>query len=222
MIKPRRLLVAVAIGLFLAATAGCSSRQRSYSGFLGEYPPFRKGPEGGADLVYIREGTDFKKYTKVMVDHVVFWLKKDADYRGIHPDEMAELSNAFHRALVEALGNAYPLVDEPGPDVFRLRIAVTDVVASKPGVDSVSTIMPVGLAITTIKKGSSGKSAGVGEASMEAEILDSLTGERLAAAIDTKAGGKLEGMTKWGPAEGAFRFWAGRLRKWLDEQNGFK
>lgn len=217
-----RLLFVVVIAFSLAAT-GCGKRQTAtYSGFMGEYPIFKEGPEEGAELVYIKEGVDFTKYRKVLMDHVVIWFKKGADYEGIHTDELVEMSGAFHKAVVEALGDAYPLVEETGPDVLRLRLAITDVVASKPGMNTVTTILPIGLAISTIKKGSSGKHTNVGEASMEAEILDSLTNERLAAAIDTKSGGKLEGMTKWGAAEGAFRFWAGRLRKWLDDQHGVK
>jgi hypothetical protein len=103
---------------------------------------------------------------------------------------------------------------------MRLRIAVTDVVASKPGMGAISTVMPIGLALSTIKKGVTGTHTGVGQASIEVEILDSMTNERIAAAIDTRPGGKIEGFTKWGAVKGAFEFWAKRLRLWLDETHG--
>jgi len=150
---------------------------------------------------------------------VVLFFEDDADYKGIHPEELAKMSNAFHKAITDNLEGAYPLVAEPGPDVMRLRFAITDVVASKPGMGTVATVMPVGLALSAVRKGVTGKHTGVGQASIEVEILDSLTNERIGAAIDTKPGGKMEGFSKWRAVEGAFEFWAKRLRIWLDEMH---
>ena len=55
---------------------------------------------------------------------------------------------------------------------------------------------------------------------MEAELLDSQTNARVGAAIDERAGKKLKGVTKWGATKAAFKFWAERLRTWLDEIHG--
>jgi len=91
--------------------------------------------------------------------------------------------------------------------------------------NTISTILPVGLAISTIKKGATGVHANVGQASIEAELMDSQTNERLGAAIDTKVAEKyklIEGMSKWGHVKDAFKFWANRLRIVLDEAHGKK
>jgi hypothetical protein len=210
----------VIICFALTVAIGCATKQVRHSGFLENYPEFKSGPKGGADLVYLKEGVDFRVYNKIMMDHVVFFFSDESRYKGIHPDELKELSDIFHNAVVESLGDAYPLVDEPGPDVMRLRIAITDVVANKPGMGAISTVMPIGLALSTIKKGVTGTHTGVGRASIEVEILDSMTNERIGAAIDTRPGGKIEGFTKWGAVKGAFKFWAKRLRTWLDETHG--
>ena len=204
----------------LTVAIGCTTKQVRHSGFLENYPEFKSGPKGGADLVYLKEGVDFRVYNKIMMDHVVFYFSDDSRYKGIHPEELSEFSETFHNAVVESLGDAYPLVDEPGPDVMRLRIAITDVVANKPGMGAISTVMPIGLALSTIKKGVTGTHTGVGRASIEVEILDSVTNERIGAAIDMRPGGKIEGFTKWGAVKGAFKFWAKRLRTWLDETHG--
>ncbi len=210
----------VIICFALTVAIGCTTKQVRRSGFLENYPEFKSGPTGGADFVYMKEGVDFSVYNKIMMDHVVLYFKDDAKYKGIHPEELNEMSNEFHKAIADNLEGAYPLVDKPGPDVMRLRIAVTDVVANKPGMGTISTVMPIGLALSTIKKGVTGRHTGVGQASIEAEILDSMTNERIAAAIDTRPGGKIEGFTKWGAVKGAFKFWAKRLRTWLDETHG--
>ncbi len=75
-----------------------------------------------------------------MMDHVVLYFKDDAKYKGIHPEELNEMSDAFHKAIADNLEGAYPLVVEPGSDVMRLRFAITDVVASKPGMGTIATV----------------------------------------------------------------------------------
>ncbi len=212
----------ILICFVLAISTGCTSKQIKHSGFMESYPEFRPGPNGGADFVYTREGVDFSVYHNIMMDHVVFYFRDDSKNKEIHPDELSELSEIFHKAVVESLGDAYPLVNKPGTDVMRLRIAITDVDASNPGMGAVSTVMPVGLALSIVKKGVTGKHTGVGSASIEVEILDSITNERIGAAIDTRPGGKIESFSKWGAVEGAFEFWAKRLRTWLDETHGRK
>jgi Protein of unknown function (DUF3313) len=208
----------VILGLVFILTVGCV-QQSQYSGFLKDYPQFSPGKKG-VDNVYVEEGVDFTKYNKIMMDQVVFYFKKDAEYQGIHPDELVTISEAFHKAMAEALGNDYPLVGEPGPGVLRLRTAITDVEASNPGMSIISTVVPIGLALSTIKKATTGEHTGVGKASLEVEMLDSSTNERIGAAVDTKEGSKLSGVTKWGSVNEAFEFWAKRLRAWLDEIHG--
>jgi hypothetical protein len=155
----------------------------------------------------------------------VFFFRDDAKYQGIHPEELQKLSRAFHREMTYALrsGGAYPAAEEPAPDVLRIRFAITDVAPSKPNLNMLTAVMPVGRAVSTIKKATTGAHTGVGQASMEAELLDSMTNERIGAAVDTKAAEKSklgEGLKKWGHAQDAFKFWAKRLRKWLDEVHG--
>jgi hypothetical protein len=215
-----KIIFILAISIVLAMTFGCATQKTARSGFLESYPAFEPGPKGGADFVYLKKDVDFTSYDKVMMDHVVFYFSEDAKYKGIHADEMKELADSFHKAFAEALANAYPLVDKPGTGVMRIRTAITDLVPSKPGLSGVTTVVPIGLAIDLVKSGAGGGHTGVGQASMEVEFLDSMTNERIAAAVDTKPGDKLEGLTKWGAAKGAFEFWAKRLRTYLDQIHG--
>ncbi len=209
----QRTFLIVMICFTLAITAGCGSRVK-YSGFLQDYPDFKPGHD--VDLSYVKENVDFK-YNKVMIDHVVFYFSKDAKYRGIHAGELQELADAFHKAMTGALNDGYPLVTEPGPDVLRIRCAITDVVATRQFWNTATTVTSKGV---TIKRSMSDDYNPVGGASMEIDLLDSQSGERIAAAIDTKMAEEYEvvkGLKKWGHAENTFNFWAKRLRWWLDE-----
>jgi hypothetical protein len=221
-----RIIFVLIAGVAFMMTSGCAGKEvkYTYSGFLTDYPRFKAGVEGRVNFVYFKEGVDFSKYNKVMMDHVVFYFKKDSKYEGIHPDVLSELAEAFHESVFEALQGAYPVVDSPGPDVMRIRVAITDVVPSKPGVNLVTTAMPGGFAVKAIKKAATGSHSFVGNTAMEAEILDSLTNERIAAAIDSRGKGDkfrvTEGLSKWGDVKDVFKFWAKRLKLWLDETHG--
>jgi len=212
----QRTFLIVMICFTLAITEGCGSRVK-HSGFLKDYPDFKPGR--GVDLSYVKENVDLK-YNKVMMDQVVFYFSKDAKYRGIHAGELQELADAFHKAMTGALNDGYPLVTEPGPDVLRVRCAITDVVATRQFWNTATTVTSKGV---TIKRSMSEDYNPVGGASMEIEMLDSQSGERIAAAIDTKVAEEYEvvkGLKKWGHAENTFNFWAKRLRGWLDEVHG--
>ena len=207
--------------------AGCSKKQAvKQSGFLNNYADLQKGREGGVNKVFFKEGVDFKKYNKIMLDHVVFFFSDDSKYKGIHADVLKELSEAFHTAAAETLGDAYPLVDKPGPDVMRIRIAITDVVPSKPGLNIVTAVMPGGFGVKAIQKATTGAHSFIGNTAMEAEVLDSLTNTQIAMAMDSRGKGDktkfTEGMTKWGDVKDVFKFWAMRLKIWLDETHGKK
>ena len=200
---------------------GCAAAPKgSPSGFLKDYPQFQPGPTDGADKVYTKPGMDLKKYHRVMLDEVQFFLKKDAESQGLQASELKELSDTFSRAVFEALGTAYPLVTEPGDDVLRIRVAITDIELSNPAASGITTVLPVGLAISVAKKATTGSHTGVGGASMEVEFLDSMTSQRLAAAIDTFNGSKMSGFSKLAATKEAFEFWAKRLRVTLDMAHG--
>lgn len=211
-------LITILVGFFLI---GCAAAPKGTpSGFLKTYPQFQPGPSEGIDRIYTKPGMDLKRYRRVMLDEAQFFLKKDAASQGLQASELKELSDAFHRAIFEALGTAYPLVTEPGNDVLRIRLAITDIQTSNPAMTGITTVLPVGLAVSVVNKATTGGHTGVGGASMEVEFLDSMTSDRLAAGIDTFDGSKMSGLTKLGATKEAFEFWAKRLRVTLDKAHG--
>lgn len=203
--------------------AGCAAQQlRSYemSGFLGNYANFKPGGEGQPNLVYLNPGRDLKKYSKVLINHVVVYFNPESKNREIDPVQLNELTEYFHKALVGALKDRYTIVDRPGEGVLRIRTAITDVEPGKPVAGAATTIVPVGATVSVIKKATTGSNMAVGRASMEIELVDSLSGVRLAAAVDRREGGKKVVSGKWSAIQEAFEYWAQKLRAWLDKETG--
>lgn len=185
-----------------------------FSGFLGgpsTYEQLTPGPKDGAKLLWVKPGVDFTKYKKFMVDSVIFYLADEADHKGIDPQEMKELADAFNKELVAAFKGKYPIVAEPGPDVARIRIAITNIKPSKPGVSTITSIVPVGLGISLVKKGATGGWLGAGGTGAELGVLDSTTDAGILMAVDQQKAAFTERFSKYGSAHDAFKHWSERI-----------
>ncbi len=202
----KKMFVLIMGMMFLASCATTAPRN---TGFLGEYyKNLMPAPEGGiAKMRWMKPGVDFAKYKKVMVDYVVFSLAEDSQYKAISGDEMKELGDAASLALVNAIKKKDQVVAEPGPDVWRLRIAIVGLKQSNPAISAVTTVIPVGLGISVIKKGAVGAWSGAGATQAEAMLLDSSTNEVLAVGYLEYTAGFTERFTKWGSVEDAFKYW---------------
>ena len=113
----------------------------------------------------------------------------------------------MHHAAVEAIEKAgYKIAYHRESGVARIRIALTDVYKTN-------------LVVSAIPTSRIATGAGTGGASMEAEIIDSMTGEQLGAIVQGQGGSRipLTGMSDWGGAEHAMDEWAKRLTKRLQE-----
>ena len=218
-------ILALVIGCFLiTGAAWAAEKEMPQAGFLQDYSLLKpKDPEKMVQWVYTKEDVDVSKYHKIMIDDVVFFISPDADYKGFEANELTELGAAFHRALLMNLAGAYEFTNTPGPEVLRIRIAVTNLVPSSTVSGTVTTIVPVGLAVSAVKKAATGSHIGMGSVSIEGEVLDSQTNEILGAVIDTKMGKKYKvrkGASKWGHAIDIFNAWSKNIRTRLDRRAG--
>jgi len=106
-----------------------------------------------------------------------------------------KLADYFHAAIVKAVEVAYAVVREPGPDVLRLRVAITDLVPNQPEASVITLAVPfawVGETALGAAKGHFGRSPFLGEATVEMEALDSMSHKQLGAYIETRIGKKYD------------------------------
>jgi hypothetical protein len=217
----KRLFIALVGMMILAACATTPTYQGVFvpKEYVNQFKP---GPEGGATLRWFKEGVDPVKYNRFMVDYVVFALAPDSEYKGINGDEMKELADKASLALVNAIKEKYPVVSEPGPDVARVRFAIVDLKQSRPVISAVTTVVPVGLGISLIKKGATGEWAGSGLTKGEVMVIDSMTNEVIDAGYDEYSAKFTERFTEWGSVEEAFHHWGERVANALTTLKGLK
>jgi len=206
-------------------------------GFLSDYSKLAPVEGDESAYWYVDPAVDFSKYSKLLIDRVKIWYKEDTDYKGIDPDDLKALTDYFHQALVKEVGDDYEVVSEPGPEVLRVRIAVTDLVPNKPEASVVSLVVPfawVADAGSGVAKGETGSTAFTGEATIEMEAMDSASSQQVGAYIDKEVGKKYqwtkgigEGISsytkaysKWDYTKKSMDIWAQRLKATLDELAG--
>lgn len=226
MMKKSLVWIVGTILLLGCATTGESPKVASSeakTGFLGEYyAKLEPGPKDGAKMRWLKPGVDWAKYNKIMLDSVVFFFDDNSEYKGIEPNELKILADDFNKQLVDTLKGSYPVVAEPGPDVLRIRFAITDLKQSSPVMSGITTVVPVGLAISVVKKGATDAWVGSGATSADMMALDSLTNDVVAVAQDDETAGFTERFSKWGSAEEAFKYWAERVKLYMDQAHGIK
>jgi putative nucleotidyltransferase with HDIG domain len=177
------------------------------------------GPVGGARMRWLKPGVDIGKYNRLILDRVIFFFAADSEYKGMDPQELKELGDLFNRQLKDTLKKEYPIVKAPGPDVARIRLAITDLKQNRP---ILSDFGSMGLGLNDLNKALMKSWADSGSTSAELMILDSMTNSPIAAGKDDQKVGLKEKFTKWGSAEDAFKYWAERLRLFLNQARNMK
>jgi hypothetical protein len=128
----------------------------------------------------------------------------------LDPAKLKKLSDYAYDEVAKALSERYTVVTAPGPGVLRLRTALTDIKKTTPALNIHPATKLSGL--------------GLGGASMEAEALDSQTGERVFAVVDTRQGDRLAiaaGLDPLGHAKQVIRHWIERFVKRVDKAHGY-
>src|SRR3954471_15580396 len=147
---------------------------KEFSGFLKDYSHLKPNPNlDGNALTFVRsdEGKNLHKYIAIIVDPVQVYLASDADESKLPENAPGVGARYFHKALTGAVSSAFPVADQPGPLVLRLRAAIV-------GVD-------VGGEIPSADRSSDANDAfnraiNIGKVGVEMELVDSETGEEIA------------------------------------------
>jgi hypothetical protein len=195
-----------------SATLVRKAASADQSGFLKDYSILKPDSRlDGTVLTYVN--TDLTKnlhgYVGVVVDPVQVYVATSGDPSRISTPNAERAALYFKSALIGAVQDALPVVHEPGPLVLRLRSAIV-------GVDT-------GGDVQTEDGKAPEKAVNISKAIVELELLDSVTGDVVAAALDKEAAGagevgpgQLSREERFQLARVAMDTWAGRVREFLN------
>jgi len=170
-----------------------------------------------AGLGYLNTGMDISRHDKILLDPVVSFVGEDpAD--AIDAEDAQTLVNNFHALLASEFSKDYQLVATPGPDTLRVQIAIVRATKSSVAMDTISTIVPVGVVATKMASYVTGKPSFTGQLKIEFEVRDADTRELLGAGIDSRAGGKVlneKQLSGWADVDKIMKLYAQLMRHQL-------
>ena len=215
-----RATVLVVLGLVIFL-AGCQTTRATRSvethGFLGDYSQLREGEGDEAQLVYIDRTVSFGKYDSVIIDSVTFWQSGDAN---VSEEDQQMLTDAFYLSLDTKLKeHGFATVKRHGPNVLRLRAAITEAEGAATVANAITSIIPQTRMLSTLAGMATDTAVFVGQASIEVDLRDSATDRRVAAGVDRRVGTKAirAAFSEWKHVTEAFDYWAERIAKRLEE-----
>ena len=205
---PQQILPSTRILLIAMMVAACAApvQKQEYTGFLSDYSNLQEKDS----MTFLFHSDDLLNYRSFIIDPIEILYVPDEDNRIFSDEELAELQTFFKTNLSDALtrDNQYAVVSEPGPSVARMRYAITHID---------DTIGVLNIAMYTKITG-----AGLGGVAIEGELVDSQSGEQLAATVRWGSGSRVPlvgraGFTHTGDAKILLARWSKRLRQRLDQ-----
>jgi hypothetical protein len=171
---------------------------------LGGAPsPGSRYRQDGFSVVYVNRNVQWSQYDKIMLEPVEFW---DSANSTVSQIDQHMLTAYFYNQPKADLEKSFTLVDQGGPGVIVLQVAMVCASAATPGLRSVSVVIPQLHVINAAQWLASGSCAFVGSAEPEMKATDAVTWQLLAGEIDKQAGGiALSSAAQWqcGDAENA-------------------
>ncbi len=204
--SPRLKLLLLSVA-FLFVFTGCATKEvkLTETGFLSSYSDLEADMDSQGMYTYKNPSVKIaEQYSKILIAPVQFKFDSSVKADKMTDEDRDQLADHFVEKLEEGLAENYMVADSPGEDVMLLRTAVTDILPNNVWLNIHWTTTLIG--------------GGIGGASLEAELVDSLTGERMMSFIDARKGKKLtqkltvpnyaKGLTKWGHTKEVLKIWA--------------
>ena len=190
--------------------------------FLTDYSKLQPAPDNPFEESYV--AADLKvasKYTAVMIDQPELFIHPDSPYKGIKPDDMKAIADELRGRVIGELKSGYQIVDQPGPNVMYVRLAVGDLVMEKKK-RPILAYTPVGVVVHAVKNVTS--KIDLKNMKIEGEVLDSTSLEQLGAVTTSR--GSLSSATidptkqvTWQELDHVFSAIGKRLRCRLDNSH---
>jgi hypothetical protein len=177
-----------------ALLAGCMSTkpdQSNYSGWMKDYSNLTefKTATGGTSMRWISPSLKKGQYSAVMIDPIAYYPAPPADSQ-VPQKTIQALPTYLMQQLRNNLGSNIEIVQQAGPGVLRLRAAITGVDTPTEGLQAYEVI-PVALVFAGVTTATGHRDHNT-LVYMEAQLIDSQSGDLLAKAVRKGIGENLK------------------------------
>ena len=179
------------LGALLSTAPAAPLFAQAGSGFLKDYSQLevRKDAKGTERRVWISDRVNWQNYQQIVIDRIEFHPKPEGTPQ-VTLGTLFDIRNYLDAGIPKAVAASLPVAKAPGPGVLRLRAAITAVSVDKSL--KAYQLLPIALVFTAAKRSAGTESYNV-KLQLEAEILDSVTGEVLARSVREAQGVEVRG-----------------------------
>ncbi|BBU63012.1 lipoprotein [Methylosinus sp. C49] len=171
---------------FCLAAAACSSVEPVVFSGVASAPylePDRRDGERHVRYRYAAARTDWRSYTRLIVDPVQIYRGPDNQFEDLAEADKAALAEFMQRQFAEKLGGRYALTTASGPGVLRLKLTLTGAAASTPVLSTLSRFDLAGGLYNGVQTVRGGEGLLTGSVTYAVEIEDASTRRLLAAHV---------------------------------------
>jgi len=155
------LRTAIVVLVGSALLSACATPNVASAGFLQSYDGLQASDETGAVRTSTSPQDVLASYTSIIID------KPTLIEARLSAEQAEAMQSALAQALTDVLGRQRQIAGDPGPNTLRLRYAIVQVETSNVALNAATSLI-VG-------------AVDYGSLAMEAEIVDSVSGEQRAA-----------------------------------------
>jgi len=207
----RRFLTAITMLCLVLGALAVHAQGAGNSGFLDDYSGLEPDPDRAGAWRHVNPGVDLSKYTKIMILPIEVMYDPDSKHKNISPDELKVVTDNLYNALLGELEPAVPVVGQPGPGVLAVRLGITGVRLENKKRRLIG-YTPIGFATTTLAN-AAGLRVTLKAAGLEAELIDSESGEVVGRLVDRGAAtAEVSDTTSWEQLDSTMKFYAQRFR----------
>jgi len=213
MIFIKSILIILTAMLLGACATTKEGEVLGHTGFLRAPQLLAAGKPGQAQQVYIKPDVDWASYDKVLLDPVTLWRGKESQLKGVTPADAQKMADYFFSLIHEALAKDYQMVTSPEPHTLRVTVAIIKLKEADVAMETMSTVIPQARLLTSLANAGSKSPAFVGQASIQANIVDAETNVLLAEGADARVGGytlSSVSLNSWTDVENIMKFWVTR------------
>lgn len=206
--KSYHTLTVILFALFVFTGCAGPVSKPEQADFLSDYSRMELREDGRIN--YADESV--ANYDSFIIDPIVILFEQDPTNPTFTEEELGSLKQYMIDRLTEELtvDDGYSVVTDPGPGIARYRFGFTEVN---------ETIGALNISIYTKVSG-----LGLGGLSLEGEMVDSVTGEQIAAMVRWGSGSRIAraGFTKTGDAKLMINRWSNEFRETIDSLHGIE
>jgi len=206
----KSMLIVFVVTLLAACATAREGEDLGQTGFLRAPQLLTAGGPGQAQQVYVKPDVDWASYDKILLNPITIWRGEESQLEGVTPAESQLMANYFYSQLYTELAKDYQMVTHPEPNTLRISVAIIKLKEANIAMETISTVSPMAHVVASITAANSKSPAFVGQASVQANIVDAETNTLLAEGADARVGNyTLSSLSvdSWADVENIMNYW---------------